>query len=286
MGGRLDATNAVTPRLCVITPVSRDHLEHLGPDLAAIAAEKGGIIKPGVPVLVGRQEPAALAVLSERARQAGAPLLQLGRDFAVTAAADGSFSFRGLGVALDGLRPGLAGAHQQENMALALAAAALLRRQGLALGEAALRAGVEEVRWPGRLEWWGPERQLLLDGAHNEGGARALAAYLARLAPAGVRWVAGLKGVRNPADLLVPLQPHLTALYCAEPPVESPVPVAELQRAALALGLPAAAYASVAAALEAARAERRQGEIVLVAGSLFLVAAAREYLQQKEAVRP
>lgn len=284
MGGRLDATNAVSPCLSVITPVCRDHAEHLGSTLPAIAGEKAGIIKEGVPVVVAGQEPAALAVLQEEADRRKAPLLLLGRDFAAESAPAG-LAFRGLGLTLDGLRPGLAGAHQVQNLALALAAAAVLCRQGVAIVDAALRAGVQGVRWPGRLEWWRERREVLLDGAHNEGGAEALAAYLATLEHDGIRWVVGIKGSRPAGDILGPVLSRVTALYCTEPPVEEAVAPAELVRLGTVSGVPARAFASPEDALAAALRERRGNEIVLVAGSLFLVAVARQFLKQQEMVR-
>ena len=277
MGGRLDATNVVTPQVTVITPICLDHAEHLGPDLTAIAGEKGGIIKPGVPLVLGRQEPGVEEALTALAAGRRAPLYLLGRDFATTATI-GGFSFRGIGLELDGLRPGLAGEHQHENLALALAAAATLRQQGTALAPSAMRDGVAQVRWPGRLEWWGGERNVLLDGAHNDGGARVLAAYLERQVPAGVRWVAGIKGDKRSADILGPILPRVSALYAAEPPVDKAIPAAELAKAGRAAGVSSRAFASPKEALAAALADRREGEVVLVAGSLYRVAVARQFL--------
>lgn len=284
MGGRLDATNVVTPRLSVITPICRDHAEHLGGTLAAIAAEKAGIIKPGVPLVLGRQEPEALEVLLERAQQLSAPVLLCGRDFAPLPAA-GGFSFRAPGLELAGLQPGLVGVHQHDNLSVALAAAGLLRGQGAHLPEAALRAGVAQVRWPGRLEWWQGRREVLLDGAHNEGGAKVLAAYLATLGADGIRWVVGLKGDKQPDAILGPLLPLVTALYYTEPATETAVPPEALRRRGEAAGLAGSVHATPAAAVAAALADRRGNEIVLVAGSLFLVAAAREYLMNQEPAR-
>lgn len=281
MGGRLDATNAVTPRVAVITPVCLDHSEHLGESLAAIAAEKGGIIKPGVPVVIGRQAPEALDVLLAIARERRAPVHLAGEDF--SGDSDGAgFSFRGLGLDLPGLRPALPGRHQHGNLSLALAAAALLRRQGTDIPEAALYAGVAGARWPGRLEWWKGGREILLDGAHNEGGARVLADYLSGLAIDGIHWVAGMKGDKRPEDILSPLLPRVRALYAVAPPVEAPLPPEQLAGLAAASGVKAEAYADAGEALDAALAARRPGEIVLVAGSLFLVAAAREHLLRAE----
>ena len=277
MGGRLDATNTVMPQVTVITPVCFDHAEHLGADLATIAAEKGGIIKPGVSLVLGRQDKAAERALTAMAAERRAPVLLCGRDFSVSSV-DGGFSFRGFGLKLEGLRPGLEGAHQHENLALALAAAALLGRQGAEVTPEALREGVSAVRWPGRLEWWDDKRRVLLDGAHNEGGARVLAAYLTQRVSARVRWVVGLKGDKRPADILGPILSRVCALYGTEPPVETAVPAAALAEAGRAAGVPSRVFATPHEALAAALADRREGEVVLVAGSLYLVAAARQFL--------
>ncbi len=284
MGGRLDATNVVLPQVSVITPICRDHAEHLGPDLAAIAAEKGGITKARTPLVIGRQDPTALAVLERQAEALAAPVFLYGRDFSVTEAAD-RFDYAGLDLNLTGLRQGLPGKHQQQNMALALAASELLCRQGLELPEEALRRGVEQVRWPGRLEWWADERKILLDGAHNEGGATVLADYLRSLTVSGIRWVVGAKAQKEISGILGPLLPLVCALYATEPPVDTPLASDEVVLLAGQAGVPGRAYASPAAAIAAALADRRPGEIVLVAGSLFLVAAAREFLMNQETAR-
>ncbi len=282
MGGRLDATNAVTPELCVITPVSRDHAVHLGETLAQIAAEKGGIIKPGVPVVMARQHPEALDVLLEIARQRQAPVSLSGRDFGWEALSGEAFSYHASGFALHGLRPVLPGRHQHENLSLAITAARLLRRDGAAIDSEALRRGVESVRWPGRLEWWGGGREILLDGAHNGGGASVLADYLKGLTHTGIRWVVGIKGDRRPEEILGPLLPEVTALYATQPPVESAVPAEDLVRFSAAAGIAVQSHPDVHSALQAALRERRPGEIVLIAGSLYLVAAARESLMKAE----
>lgn len=278
MGGRLDATNAVdSPRVTVITSICRDHAGHLGDDLATIAGEKGGIIKPGVPLVLGRQAPETDRVLRALARERQAPI----RDCGNVSGPEGDdvlLSWHGRDWILEGLRPGLLGAHQRENLALALGAAEILAEQGVSLTPTVVRAGIAGTRWPGRLEWWGGQRRILLDGAHNEGGAAVLADYLRHLAPGAVRWVVGLKGDKEAAAILSPLLPWVTELYCTSPPVEEAVPPETLARLGRDAERPTRVFASCAEALAAALKEQRPGEIVLVAGSLFLVAAAREYL--------
>jgi dihydrofolate synthase/folylpolyglutamate synthase len=281
MGGRLDATNAVKPQVTVITPICLDHSEHLGTDLAAIAFEKAGIIKPQVPLVVGQQQPASLHVLNSRAKDLQVPVYCDGRDFTVKTVDDG-FDYQGLGLSLTGLKSGLHGVHQHHNLGVALATAELLQRQGLDLPTTSLREGVAAARWPGRLEWWQEKRTVLLDGAHNEGGAKVLAAYLESLSVVGIRWVVGAKATKDIANILRPVIPLVDSLYCTVPPVEEAVPAESIAQLAVEVGVQACCFDDLASALAAALADRQQGEIVMVAGSLFLVAAAREYLMSLE----
>ena len=167
LGGRLDATNVIdAPRLSVITPVSIDHVHYLGDDLAGIAAEKAGILKPGVPVVVGPQPPIALEVIRNRAKSVGAPIYVFGDGWWFEERDEG-LQYRDNGGALTLPRPRLLGGHQLENAAIAVAAA---RRLG-ALGpdEAAIRRGLLEARWPGRLQWIESDGMpaMLLDAAHS-----------------------------------------------------------------------------------------------------------------------
>ena len=280
MGGRLDATNAVeSPRVTVITSICRDHAGHLGNDLATIAGEKGGIIKSGVPLVLGLQDPEADQVLHALAREKRAPVRNVGSVLG-SDGDDAPLSWHGQHWELEGLHSGLLGAHQRENLALALGAAEILAEQGEPLTPTVARAGIAKTRWPGRLEWWGGARRILLDGAHNEGGAAVLADYLRHLAPRAVRWVVGLKGDKEAAAILSPLLPWVAELYCTVPPVEEAVPPEILAQLGREAGRPARVFSCCAEALAAALQgqEQQTGEIVLVAGSLFLVAAAREYL--------
>lgn len=280
MGGRLDATNAVTPVLSIITPVSLDHVEHLGPDLAAIAREKGGIIKPRVPLLLARQETAAQDVLLELATKQEAPVLQAGRDFELRGSA-GPGDFNAPGLNLSGIAPVLAGAHQRDNLALALAAVGALRQQGFVIEEEAIRRGVERVRWPGRMESW-RNGSVLLDGAHNAAGAQALADHLRATGKHSLRWVVGIKADKHVDSLMAPLLPLCRELYCTAPAGVAALAPQRLVEMAVAAGVPARVCPDVKAALAAAFAECLPGETVLVAGSLFLVAEARAALLYEE----
>lgn len=151
LGGRLDATNAVEPVVSVITPIGYDHQAWLGNTLNEIAGEKAGIIKAGVPIVSTPQEPAAEEVLRARAAECGVPLEIVGEPYVKTPVS-------------------LAGAHQEQNAALAIAA---LRAGGIRVGEDAITRGLADVHWPARFQRW--DERVVIDGAHNPAGAGVLA---------------------------------------------------------------------------------------------------------------
>jgi len=277
MGGRLDATNVVEPLLCCITPVALDHQEHLGVTLAAIATEKAGIIKPGVPVITAAQFPEVDEVLAAAANDRQAELRQAGRDYQ-WGGSSAAMWFRSGDLELNGLSCALPGEHQLGNFAQAIAAAGQLRRQGLSLSDAAISQAGFTARWPGRLEWFGEPPYVLLDGAHNRSGATALAAYLKTAVDRPVRLLAGLSGQRDPDQVLAPLLSVVKTLYVVPVPEVATVPVAALKGWGDDHGVPVIPFDSPAAALAAVLRTREQDEIVVVAGSLYLVAAVRALL--------
>jgi len=277
LGGRLDATNAVLPELSLLTPIAFDHQQHLGADLEAIAREKAGIIKPGVPVLSAAQPAEVAAVLVGQAAASGSELLQAGCDWQVTSRTDG-FDFIGCGWQLQVDRPQLAGRHQHQNLALALAAAAVLAGSGWPIDAQRSAEAVRQVRWAGRLEWWPEIAGVLLDGAHNPAGVKALSDYLDDRQITGVHWIAGFKQDKAWSEMFNLLRPRLKAVYATVPPVDEAVDPARIVTVAAASGCAASRYATPRQALAAALQNRDPGEVVLVAGSLFLVAAAREAL--------
>jgi dihydrofolate synthase / folylpolyglutamate synthase len=164
LGGRLDATNVVQPELCVITPIDFDHEAFLGKSIESIAGEKAGILKPGVPAVFATQRPEALRVLRERTE----PIALLDVEDVELHRRGSRFRVGGLPIECP-----LAGAHQVENARVAVTA---LRQLGIA--DAAIQSGIAATRWPGRLERLRAHPELIVDGAHNPAGARALAAYV------------------------------------------------------------------------------------------------------------
>ncbi|HEX2113499.1 MAG TPA: folylpolyglutamate synthase/dihydrofolate synthase family protein, partial [Alphaproteobacteria bacterium] len=183
LGGRLDATNLVRrPAVSCITPISFDHMQYLGDTLAKIAAEKAGIMKRGVPVVIGPQPDEVWAVLREHAKASNAKPFEIDRDWRIIARSDG-FRYEGKSV-IDLPLPGLPGRHQVANAGIATAATEHLREAGMAIPDQALADGLVRVDWPARLQrltrgpllrLMRPDSELYLDGGHNEGGATALA---------------------------------------------------------------------------------------------------------------
>ncbi len=274
LGGRLDATNVLeAPLACAITRIARDHEAYLGDTIAAIAAEKAGIARHGVPLVVGARDPEARASIRARAEAVGAaPVSWLGEDVDAHGEEGRAFSVRVGGAHVADLRVALAGAHQRENAAIAVGTLVALRARGLAVPDAAIRAGLARVRWPGRLE---RARRggvaYLFDAAHNVDGCDALATALS-VAPRRGRRVLLFAAMRDKdhAQMLARVAPHCDAVVLTRP--ETP---RAAEPEALAAGWPAECVRDVRAALARAQSLAGPGGTVVVAGSIYLLAEAR-----------
>jgi len=273
LGGRLDATNVVDrPALTIITPVDLDHQQYLGDTLAEIAAEKAGILKQGVPCVVGPQHPAARDVIEARAEAVGAPLLIHGQDWMVFEER-GRMVFQDERGLLDLPLPNLAGPHQVQNAGAALAA---LRHLGQ--GETACEAAVTRAEWPARMQRLvrGPlvnaagNCELWLDGGHNPAGGQAVAATLERMPRKPTHLVTGMLNTKDVAGYMRPLVPHAASLTAVSIPGETAtLPAQATADVADAVGIPAGTADSVLAAV-AAIAAREPGARILISGSLYL----------------
>lgn len=276
LGGRLDATNVVDkPALCVITPVSIDHQQFLGDTLGQIAGEKAGIIKRGVPCVVGRQEDEALEVIEARATKLGAPLLVHGQHWHVSAEG-GRLIFQDDDGLLDLPLPALRGAHQVENAGTALAALRHLQR-----GEAAYEAAMRDVTWPARMQRLvgGPlvERagraDLWLDGGHNPAAGEALASVLAEGPVRETHLICGMLNTKDIGGYLRPLAAQAQSLHAVSIPGEAAtLPAAQTAAAARQAGFEAFEAESVDAAMDAILVRSPDARI-LICGSLYLAGA-------------
>ncbi len=273
LGGRLDATNVVErPRLTIITPVSMDHEAYLGDTIAKIAGEKAGIIKRGVPVIVGPQHPDGLAVIEAKAAAMGAPLRVFGQHWTVWEER-GRLVYQDENGLLDLPLPNLPGPHQVQNAGAAIAALRLLGRD-----EAACEAAVTRAFWPARMQRLrqgplvdlAPRVELWLDGGHNPAGGEAVAATLARMPRRETHLICGMLNTKDVTGYMRPLAPQVTQLHAVSIPGEKNTLPAEATRdAARAVGIEAVAAGSVAEAL-ADIAARTPEARVLICGSLYL----------------
>lgn len=279
MGGRLDATNAASGILSVITPIALDHCEHLGASLDRIAREKAGVIKASRPVVSSCQQGEAMEAIRERCSVLGSPLFEWDGDFLAFWAGDG-LSYRGLGWNLDGLKPGIPGRYQAANVASALCAAELLDRSGVSVTADEARRGIEHASWPGRMEMFPGPPRILLDGAHNPAGAAALAESLRDIRRDALFLVIGVVEDKDVQGILSPLLPHADRVVAVTPSIPRGLPSGELAALCGKLGIQAEDGGSLADGLEMACAEARPGDLILVCGSLFIVGEARARLIQ------
>jgi dihydrofolate synthase/folylpolyglutamate synthase len=313
LGGRLDTTNVVVPRVSAVTSLSLDHTAILGDTIESIAAEKAGIVKPGVPVVTSPQVPAAMATIEAICRERGSRLVVAGRDITWTRGARGcrgqSFTLRGrLGEYR--LSIPLLGDYQVENAATALGVLEVLGEGGFPVTQAALAEGFEEVSWPCRMEVLSDLPLVVCDGAHNDHSAarlrdslphyfdygrvilvvgvsrdknlKAIAAELAALAQPGAP-----RAPRLPSESARRQGMRVIATRSRHPRAAPPQAVANAflaARSALGATLEVAAVESVEKAVSMAMGEARAtpahpGDLVLVTGSLFVAAEAREALK-------
>jgi len=283
LGGRLDTTNVITPLVSVITNVEYDHQEQLGHTIEAIAGEKAGIIKEGVPVVTGA-EGAALRVILARASELGSESVVHGRDFRYTREQWGwggqRFNWWGGTGDLIGLSTGMLGAHQCANASVAIAAVDLLRAKGhFDICNRAIRRGVDRMRWAGRLEVICREPLILLDGAHNEHGAKALGAALEELVP-GRRIIAvvGVLADKVVEEVLRPVLRFADLMVATAPDNPRASTPGELAQFARSLG-----FAKVREAVNVEQAMKlalslveAAEDMILCMGSLYTISEVRE----------
>jgi dihydrofolate synthase/folylpolyglutamate synthase len=288
LGGRLDATNVVEPRVAVITSISYDHMQVLGDTLAAIATEKAGVIKPGVPTVTTARAPEALAVFERICAERGSRLVRV----APEGATDAQYSYRDEGATAEAqwctiagprgelahLELGLLGAHQLENAAGAVAAIDELRRGGLAIADESIREGLRSTRWPARLQQVGWRPTIIVDGAHNADSLAKLNVALRR----HFTWrrlivVLGIMADKDRAGMareLAAMCPNLVIATTVRSPRALPAEAFTDTVREAGLALPVATHVEAPAALAAACAAAGPDDLICVTGSLYLAGEA------------
>jgi dihydrofolate synthase/folylpolyglutamate synthase len=274
LGGRLDATNVVTPIVAAITSIGLDHQAQLGNTLEAVAAEKAGVIKPGIPVIVGELPPEARHVVEQVCRERGARLIP------AAGCGERAMLARTTPLALRGM-------HQRENATVAACVLGEIDHLGFAVGPEAVRSGLSDVQWPGRLEEITVGgTQFLLDAAHNPDGARALAGYLDGSEWRDATLIFAAMQDKAVDAMLRALAAVCRTVICTAPDTPRALPAAAL--AERARSIPGATWTVKTAAdpEDAVTMAQAESARVVVAGSIFLIGPVRGILRARQPRRP
>ena len=280
MGGRLDATNVIQPAVAIITNISLEHRTYLGSTLAMISGEKAGIIKPAVPVITGVRQKIALEVIQKQAARQQAPLFRQGHDFSIRRQQKESmFNYYGIRHSWRDLHLSLIGEHQFDNASLVLAACELLADSGLDLDEAQIRLGLEQTRWPGRLEIVGKDPDILLDGAHNLMSARTLSRHLSKYYKGrNITLVVGILDDKPFQAMLRDMVAPCQRVIITQPKIDRAIPAQRLGDFARTLTQQVEIREDVETALRHALATTSKADVICVAGSLYVVGEAKAAL--------
>lgn len=281
LGGRLDPTNIISPLVSVITNVGMDHMHFLGDTIEKIAWEKAGIMKPDTPVVLGAQEDAVRAVLMDEAKRLGIPVIEPQAQNVRESESGVAFDAWTPQEALCGLAVSLPGRHQADNAMAALGALWALKSRGYdRITDEVIRRALPDVRWPGRLERFG---NVILDGAHNEPGVRALCAYCDKwLKKEKTVLLTGMMADKDVACMTRMLASRVRCVMTTQPEIPRAMAADELAAAFEAHGAQTRAIADPKAALAYAREIAGEEGTVLCAGSLYLIGEIRSLLRQEK----
>ena len=290
LGGRLDATNILTPAVCVITRIDFDHENFLGHSLAEIAREKAGILKPGVPVVVAEQRPEARDVILTRAKSLGCPVVetsaayQLGKPSVQLGCARAQVTeIKSEWSTL--LAPQLPGRFQLQNTLNAVAAARVLSDRGIRIPDEAIHQGIADAEWPGRLEKLQSHPDVYLDGAHNPGAARELATFWREnFAGRRIRVIYGALRDKAVDEIAGILFPHAAEVIFTEPRTSRAISAMQLAEIAAHHAAKSSVIADAEHALEHELSRAGPDDAIFVTGSLYLVGQIRHYWKERAQV--
>jgi dihydrofolate synthase / folylpolyglutamate synthase len=285
LGGRLDSTNVVHPFLSVITPIGFDHMEYLGYTIPSIAAEKGGIIKPEIPVVIGSRDAEAREVLTSMAAQRRSPSRLMDRDFTFQSHAPAHrIDYQGLALNMKDVELSLAGPFQHENAAIAIAALEAMRALGWNIDEKAIRRGLKTVYWPGRVDIVSRLPLVVLDCAHNELSIQALLDTIAtEFAPAlKPRLIFGCQETKTWEQMAAMLAPRVRDVTLTMAKPKRPLPPENLAPVFSRYGVPNRVERDPRRAIEMVLAESDPGDMVLGTGSVYLIGEIYQYFLARE----
>src|SRR6202163_1035222 len=287
LGGRLDATNILTPAVSIITRIDFDHENFLGHSLREIASEKAGILKEGVPVVVAEQQEEAREVILERARELRCPVIETGATYRLenSTMEEGCARARITRIASGRsveIAPQLPGAFQLQNALTAIAAASVLQRQGFHISAEAIREGIATTVWPGRLEKVHSRPDVYLDGAHNPGAARELAAFWEQqFANRRIFLLYGALRDKAVDEIAGILFPHAAEVIFTEPRTSRAISSGQLGEIAAHHAARSVVIADAEQALDYALGKAEADHAVFITGYLYLVGQRRHCWKQR-----
>jgi dihydrofolate synthase/folylpolyglutamate synthase len=272
----------IDPLLSIITNISRDHEEHLGKSILKIASEKAGIIKKGRPLITAAAQPQVIRLFSKICREKKSPYFRVGKEFCYRQDEKRSFHYEGLHRKLWGLHLNLRGFHQVINATTALGAMEVLEELGYTVSTDAMVEGLREVDWPGRLEMVSSSPQVLLDGAHNPAGAVVLKESLNKeFQYQHLILLIGMmkdKDIKSVLHLLAPLAHHI---ILTQPHIDRAASPLLLKKILGPKGKKAVVIDDLKEAIERGLALTREGDLLCITGSLYMVGEARTYFHPK-----
>jgi dihydrofolate synthase/folylpolyglutamate synthase len=284
MGGRLDSTNLCQGRVCIITPISRDHESSLGSRLSQIAQEKAAIIKHPCTVICGSQKEEVIQVIQDQSRSHKASLLQLGQDFQVDTQSHSPqgqvFDFNGHEIWYKGLEIALAGRHQSVNAGLAVAACTALTDPSVT--EQTIRQGLKSAVWSGRMEMCGSSPSLILDGAHNLDSFEKLTAFLSEFFSQKRKiWVLGIMKDKPLAEITALISDYADHIVATQPKSDRSTPPEQIREAFTNFNKPIDLANEIPLALDRAYQAADPDDLIVVTGSLFTVAEAKQVIDNQ-----
>lgn len=277
LGGRLDATNLFVPDVAIITNIGLDHVKTLGPSKEIIAGEKAGIIKAGVPLVMGETEADPAAVILGKAASLDVPVYRYGRDWTAEIASDMisglRFTYQFQAYHFADLHANLIGEHQAVNIGCALTAFLLYARlRNFEVSESAIRHALQNINWQGRMQLLSLQPTLIVDGAHNPHGIEALTKSLARIYPGRkLKFLVSILADKNYPEMLQKICPMASYLYVAQNNSDRAATVEAQLHEINKYGVPCQGFGSVSEALAAAWKDCSPEDVLIAGGSLYTV---------------
>ncbi len=279
MGGRLDATNVITPMVSIITNIGLEHQEFLGDSIIDIAREKGGIIKDGIDLVTAVNQPPVINLFDSLCKKKRALFWRVGHNIHYRRSSSGLLDYYGLRTRYKDLQLGLKGRFQHRNAALALLALEILKGKGLTVSDEAIRLGLADLMWPGRLERVSSDPTIILDGAHNPSAMRSLAYTIGNDFDFDqLILVFGVMEDKDISSILKEILPLANRVIYTRPSYYRAADPQYLMDMAKGFGRAGEVHFSIPEAVDRARTLAEKRDLILITGSLFTVGEVKSYL--------